>query len=104
MMAYNLNGIRISPAAFKKLQSEISLHPEHVELPPLWGTDRFQIYSGLVPVGHDIFRKILVRESRVPQIDPRTSAFRGWTDRSYYEVCSSPAIYAMLEEENSAGA
>lgn len=104
MMAYNLNGIRMSPAAFKKLQSEISLRPEHIELPALWGSERFQIYSGLVPVGNDIFRKILVRESRIPQIEPRTSAFRCWTDRSYYEVCSSPAIYAMLEEESSAGA
>ena len=104
MMAYNLNGIRISPAAFKKLRAEISLRPEHVDLPALWGTERFQIYSGLVPVGHDIFRKILVRESRVPQIDPRTSAFRCWTDRPYYEICSNPTIYAMLEEESSAGA
>jgi hypothetical protein len=103
MMAYNLNGIRISPAAFKKLKSEISLRPEHLDLSGLWGTERFQIYSGLVPVGHDIFRKILIRESRVPQIDPRTSAVRGWTDRPYYEICSNPALYAMLEEENSAG-
>jgi hypothetical protein len=104
IMAYNLNGIRMSEAAFQKLQKEISLHPEHLDVPALWGTERYRLYSGLVPVGHDIFRKIVVRESRVPQIDPRNSAFRKWTDRCYYELCSNPAIYTMLEEESSAGA
>ena len=104
MMSYNLNGIRINQAAFRKLQREISLQPRQADVPALWGTERFQLYSGLVPVGNDIFRKIILRESRVPQIDPRNSAFRRWTDRTYYEVCSNPAIYQMLEEENAAGA
>jgi hypothetical protein len=55
-------------------------------------------------VGSDIFRKIVVRESHIPQIDPRNSSFKGWTDRSYYEVCSNPTIYATLGEEGAAGA
>jgi hypothetical protein len=103
MMAYNLNGIRINEAAFRKLQQEISLQPRHLDVPVLWGTEQFQLYCGLVPVGNDIFRKIVVRESRVPQIDPRTAAFRRWTDRSFYEICANPAIDAMLEDESAAG-
>src|SRR5437588_93823 len=62
-----------------------------------------RLHSGLVAVGSDIFRKIVVRESQIPQIDPRNSSFKGWTDRAYYEVCSNPAIYAMLGEEGAAG-
>jgi len=104
MMTYNLNGIRINEAAFRKLQGEISLEPCQLDVPALWGTERCQLYSGLVPVGHEIFRKIIVRESSVPQIDPRNSAFRRWTERSYYEVCSNPAIYQLLEEEEAQGA
>lgn len=104
MMSYNLNGIRLNQAAFHKLQKEISLQPCHLDLPALWGTEQFKLYAGVVPVGSGIFRKIVLRESHIPQVEPRTSAFRRWTDRAYYEVCSNPAIYAMLEEESGAGA
>ena len=104
LMTYNLNGIRISEAAFKKLQREISLQERKLDIPAIWDRKEHQVYSGLVPIGNDIFRKIAVRASKIPQIDPRSNAFRSWTDRSYYEVCSNPAIYTMLEEESAAGA
>jgi len=104
VMSYNLNGIRINEAAFRKLQREISLQATHLDVPALWSTEQFKLYSGLVPVGNEIFRRIVVRESQIPQIDPRNSAFRRWTDRTYYEVCSNPVIYQMLEEENATGA
>jgi hypothetical protein len=103
MMSYNLNGIRMNEAAFRKLQKEISLQPCHLELSALWGTEKYKLYMGVVPIGNGIFKKLVVRESLIPQVDPKTSAFRRWTDRAYYEVCSNPAIYAMLEEEASAG-
>jgi len=104
VMSYNLNGIRINEAAFRKLQREISLQATHLDIPAIWSTEQFKLYSGLVPVGNEIFRRIVVRESQIPQIDPRNSAFRRWTDRTYYEVCSNPVIYQMLEEENATGA
>jgi hypothetical protein len=102
VMNYNLNGIRMNESAFRKLSTEISLEQQVLEVPALWGTEQFKIYSGVVPLGNGVFRKIAIRESRVPQIDPRTSAFRRWTRRSYYEVCSNPAVYAMLEEKTPA--
>ena len=104
MMSYNLNGIRLNEAAFRKLQKEISLQSCHLDLPALWGTEQFKLYTGVVPLGSGMFRKMVIRESHIPQVDPRTSAFRRWTDRAYYEVCSNPAIYAMLEEESGTGA
>lgn len=94
---YNLNGIRMNEAAFKRLQQEISLEPCRLELPELWGCEGFRLHSGLVPVGGDIFRKIVVRSSRIPQIDPRKFSLQKWTERWYYEVCSNPAIYSALE-------
>ena len=100
-LKYNLNGIRISQAAFLRLQQEISLQPCRLDLPALWGNEPFQLQRGLVPVGNDIFKKILIRSSRVPQIDAQKFSLQRWTEQSYYEVCSNPAIYAMLDGKSA---
>jgi hypothetical protein len=97
ILKYNLNGIRMSEAAFHRLQQEISLEPCQLDLPKLWGSEAFQLHSGLVPVGNEIFKKILVRSSSIPQIDPHKFSLEHWTERRYYEVCTNPTIYAMLE-------
>jgi class 3 adenylate cyclase len=102
LMAFNLGGIRLSPAAFQKLRNEISLERVQSKLPELWGSERFTLYRGLVSVDNDIFRKIVLRESRVAQVDPRNFTLQKWTEKSYYEVCSDPAIYAELEGEKAA--
>ena len=103
ILKYNLNGIRLSDAAFQRLQQEISLEPCQLDLPKLWGSEDFQLQSGLVPVGNEIFKKILVRSSRIPQIDPHKFSLQHWTERQYYEVCTNPAIYAMLEGKAAKG-
>jgi hypothetical protein len=103
IMQYNLNGIRISEAAFRRLEQEISLESCKLELPELWGSEGFQLYSGLVPLGNDIFRKILVRASRIPQVAQQKFSLQNWTERWYYEVCSNPAVYAALEARAAAG-
>jgi class 3 adenylate cyclase len=105
ILSFNLGGIRMNEAAFRKLQHEISLQPLNVKLPAsMASSDRgeYRLSSGMVPVDRDIFRKIVVRESRVPRIDPRDFSVKGWTERSYYEVCTDPAIYAALEKKKGA--
>jgi hypothetical protein len=54
-------------------------------------------------VDRDIFRKIVVRESRIPRIDAADFSVKGWTERKYYEVCTDPAIYSALEKRKGAG-
>ncbi len=103
IMKYNLNGIRMSEAAFRRLQQEISLEPCKLKLPRLWGSEEFTLLYGLVPLGNGIFHQIIVRDSRMPQIDPRDFSLDHWTERSYYEVCSNPAIYAALESKANTG-
>jgi len=103
IMKYNLNGIRMSEAAFRRLQQEISLEPCKLQLPRLWGSEDFTLLYGLVPLGNGIFHQIIVRESRMPQIDPRDFSLQHWTERSYYEVCSNPAIYDALESKANTG-
>jgi hypothetical protein len=103
ILKYNLNGIRISEAAFQRLKQEISLELSPLDLRKAWEGEEFHLWSGLVPVGNDIFRKIVVRGSRMPQIDPHTFSVQLWTERWYYEICSNPAIDAKLESKAAAG-
>jgi hypothetical protein len=102
ILKYNLNGIRISEAAFQRLKHEISLELSPLDLPKAWKGEEFHLWSGLVPVGNDIFRKIVVRGSRMPQIDPHNFSVQLWTERWYYEVCSNPAIEAKLDSKAAA--
>jgi hypothetical protein len=103
LLKYNLGGIRISEAAFKKLGQEISLEPVNVIFPRLWNVEELRLHSGLVPLGSGIFRKIVVRASRIPFIDARTFTLKGWTDGWCYEMCSNPAVYSEIEGKAAAG-
>jgi len=100
---YNVNGIRMSEAAFQKLQKEISLESCSINLPKTWQGEECRLWTALVPLGNDIFRKIIVRGSCMPQIDPRDFSLQHWTSHWYYEVCSNPAVYAKLEGKAQAG-
>jgi len=104
IVSYNLGGIRMNEAAFRKLEQEISLVPLTVKLPASMASDKgeYKLSSGTVPVDRDIFRKIVVRTSRVPRINVEDFSVQGWTERTYYEVCTDPAIYAALEKKKGA--
>ncbi|MGC1648431.1 MAG: hypothetical protein WA741_21650 [Candidatus Sulfotelmatobacter sp.] len=106
ILSFNLGGIRMNETAFRKLEKEITLEPLKVKLPPsLASSDKgeYHLFSATVPVDRDIFRKIVVRESRIPRIDAADFSVKGWTDRKYYEVCTDPAIYSALEKRKGAG-
>jgi class 3 adenylate cyclase len=106
ILSFNLGGIRMNETAFRKLEKEITLEPLKVKLPPsLASSDKgeYHLFSATVPVDRDIFRKIVVRESRIPRIDSADFSVKGWTERKYYEVCTDPAIYSALEKRKGAG-
>ena len=103
LMNYNLGGIRMNEAAFRRLGQEIKLEPCTIAMPRLWGSEEYQLLTGMVPVGNDIFRKIVVRASAVPQINADDFSLQRWTERRYYEVCSNPAVYAPAEAKAVAG-
>jgi len=106
IVSYNLGGIRLNEAAFRKLEQEISLVPLAVKLPSSAASDKgeYRLSSGTVPVDRDIFRKIVVRQSRMPRINLEDFSILGWTDRNYYEICTDSAIYAALEKKKGAKA
>jgi len=106
---YNVGGICMTEAAFAKLQQEISLTS--------WAPDRNRrgfnspwldpeggFFVGTVPIANAVFRKIVIRKSRVAQVDVRDLSILRWSDRCYYEVCANPAVYAALPGEKAAAA
>jgi hypothetical protein len=114
---YNVGGICLSEAAFRKLQQEISLsscaaNPGEPELTGSfaqlfsgpWIDEQREFFVGTVPIANGMFRKIAIRKNRIAQVDVRDLSILHWTDRCYYEVCANPAVYAALPGEKSASA
>ncbi len=106
---YNVGGICLSEAAFRKLQQEISLSrwsPDRSEsgFNSPWIDDEREFFVGTVPIANGMFRKLVVRRNRIAQVDVRDLSILRWTDRYYYEVCANPAVYAVLPTEKTAAA
>lgn len=105
LIRYNIGGVHINHAAFQKLQHEIKLQLNEVELPGLWGKERIRLYSGLVPVGTAngtaSFHKIIVREARIPHVNAPDMSLREWTDGRYYEVCTNSRVYDLMDSRNA---
>jgi class 3 adenylate cyclase len=107
---YNVSGICLSGAAFRKLQAEISLSPWKANFKGFgfekndkrWTDDQREFFVGTVPLANGAFRKIAIRKSRIAQVDVRDFSLLHWTDRFYFEVCADPAVYAALPGEKSA--
>jgi hypothetical protein len=103
ILNYNLSGIRVNEAGFNKLCQEVAVEDFKSNLPRLWGTEAFQLHTALVPLGNDIFRKVVVRSSPMPRIDLGTFSLQEWTERKYFEVCTDPAVYAPVEGKAASG-
>jgi hypothetical protein len=106
---YNVGGICLSEAAFRKLGQEISLAPWAVSprepgFTGPWVHEQREFFVGTVPIANGAFRKIVIRKNRIAQVDVRDLSILQWTDRYYYEVCANPAVYAALPSEKSAAA
>lgn len=97
-MQYNVGGIRISEAAFRRLGEEISLEECKLDFPRLWGNEHIRFWSALVPVGADVFRRVVIRVSQTPIVNPGEFTLVRWTDNAIYEVCTNPSIYAAFEK------
>lgn len=98
LVRFNLGGIHINQEAFTKLGQEISLRAFVADVPSLWEREQVNLYSGLAPVASGGFHRIVVRESRVARVDPRDFTLVEWSERRYYEICTSPAVYELIEQ------
>jgi len=104
LLRYNIGGIHMNEAAFRKLRSEISLQAFDVQVPMIWNKTAARVYAGMVPVGQGSFHQIIIREGRVAHVDARNFSLKQITDRHYYEVCTHPKIYQAIESVTSMAA
>ena len=101
-MRFNVGGIRLNEAAFKRLAEEVSLTSCSLDFPRLWDTEEALFFSAVVPVGADIFRRIVIRASRIPMVQSANFNFVQWSESLIYEVCTNPAVYEAFEKRAAA--
>jgi len=99
----------MNEAAFDKLRQEISLTPWAADLRESgfngpWVDREGEFFVGTVPIINGVFRKIVVRKSRIAHVDIRDLSILRWTDRYYYEVCANPAVYSALPGDKASAA
>ena len=98
----------MNEAAFRKLQQEITFVPLKVKLPPSIRSSDKGEYQALQRNGSrstaTSSAKSSCAKAGIPRIDPADFSVTGWTERSYYEICTDPAIYAALEKKKAAKA
>jgi len=97
-LSYNVGGIHLDEAAFRKLQQEVALSSCVLQGPTPFGVAPVKMYRGVVPIADGVFRRILVREAVTAQVQARDFTLKRWTDRYYYEVCVSAEIENMVEK------
>jgi hypothetical protein len=101
---YNVGGIQLSACALARLQQEISLREQELRLPKLWANEQVRLYSGLASLPGGSFHTLIVREGRVPAMNIRDLTLIGWTNSSYYEVCTNAAVYQYVDEKGGSAA
>jgi hypothetical protein len=89
---YNVNGIDLNPGGFKKLSKEINLTTFKTDIPEL-KLRNIKLHTGKFPLTSGRFQRLVIRESKIRQVHPDTFTSLKPTNRSYFEVCTHPAVY-----------
>jgi hypothetical protein len=94
LVRYNMNGIEINEEGFQKLSEEISLDTVDTKLDMPWGKQKVTLFFGEVPLGESV-ELLVIRKASARQLLP-DGKVGGATEHSYYEVCTSPALYDLV--------
>ena len=99
LIRFNLNGVEVNEEGFRKLQEEIALTSVEADCVMPWGTEHVTFYSGETPVGEGL-EPIIIRQGFVRQLLP-DGKIGGAAGRAYYEVCTSPKVFELIEHLTS---
>lgn len=94
LVRYNMNGIELNEEGFQKLSEEISLDSIETKLDQPWGKQNVTLFYGEVPLGESV-ELLVLRKAFARQLLPDGKIGRP-TEHSYYEVCTSPALYDLV--------
>jgi len=102
ILRYNVNGIELNGAGFKKLASEIDLKTMNCLIPEVQ-KDPMIIHTGKFPLVTGAFQRLIVREDWVHELNPVDMKIHGKVNRKYYEVTMQLALkqYVESHEKNS---
>ncbi|MBW2620457.1 MAG: hypothetical protein JRC56_03875 [Deltaproteobacteria bacterium] len=92
LLRYNINGIELDAAGFEKLSKEIDLKSIECSIPDLQ-KEKIKIHTGKFPTVTGEYQSLVIREARIPEIDPDELRVIRLTDQKYYEVCTHPLLY-----------
>jgi class 3 adenylate cyclase len=95
-LRYNINGIELNDAGFRKLSQEIDLKQFYGDIPDLQ-LEKVRLFTGKFPTKSGRYQRLVIREARVPAVNPKNLNQRHFTHRKYYEVCTSPTLYKVTE-------
>jgi hypothetical protein len=96
LLRYNVNGIELNEAGFRKLAQEIDLKRFSGDIPEL-KLEKVSLYTGKFPTKSGRYKRLVLREAEVPAVDPKTLKPLHLTRRNFYEVCTSPALYLFAK-------
>ncbi len=92
---YNVNGIELHPAAFKKLQSEMALRTFKIRLPGEEQHMRF--YLGYYPDTKGNTHELVICEGQILLWEENTADYL-LTDNLFYEIVTNPTILSAIKK------
>jgi hypothetical protein len=93
---YNVNGIELNEAGFRKLVTEIDLKPMKCMIPELQKKE-IQVHIGKFPLVSGTYQRLVVREDWVRMMNPTDFQVTEKTNRKYYEVCTNPILHEYVK-------
>jgi hypothetical protein len=95
-LRYNVNGIELNEAGFRKLAQEIDLKQFYGDIPDL-RLKKVRLYTGKFPTKSGRYQRLVLREADVPEVNPKDLSRVQFTHRKYYEVCTSSSLYRVTK-------
>jgi hypothetical protein len=96
LLRYNVNGIELNEAGFRKLAQEIDLKQFYGEIPDL-KLKKVRLFTGKFPTKSGRYQRLVLREAEVPAVNPQNLSPIRPTHRKYYEVCTSSKLYKATQ-------
>jgi hypothetical protein len=97
LLRYNINGIELNEAGFRKLSQEIDLKQFYGDIPDLQ-LKKVRLFTGKFPTKSGRYQRLVLREANVPAVNPEDLSQINFTRRKYFEVCTSPVLYKVTKK------
>jgi len=96
-LRYNVNGIELNSEGFDKLKKEIDLKPVDIKI-GAFQKNKINFYTGKFPKISNKYKRLVIRESLIPRVDPETFKVISFTPKKYYEVCTGSKLYDYVKK------